>query len=95
MRQSVQVTILGQRFNVTSEASAEQVQKVAAYANGRLEEIRRASKTADSQSLAVLALLNVTAEFFEIRGNDGEVDPLEARLRNLVERMDKALNQSP
>lgn len=91
MKQSVQVTILGQSYLVRSEAGAEQVKKVAAYADQRLEEIRRAGKTTDSQGVAVLALLNVTGELLELREKGADSDPCEARLQALVERLDKAL----
>ncbi|PLX86353.1 MAG: hypothetical protein C0614_03805 [Desulfuromonas sp.] len=61
MKQSVQVSILGQQYHLRSDASPEQVEKVARFVEEQIALVMASGKAVDSLQAAVLALLNVTA----------------------------------
>lgn len=91
MKHSVQVTILGQQYVVKSEASPEEVQKVAAFVNGQIAEVAAARRTVDSHNAAVLALLNVAGAYLRLRDEETVSDGrLEEHLRHLLARLEQA-----
>ena len=50
-----------------SDADETYIRTLAAYVDDRLKEVQRSSKPVSSQSLAVLAALNITDELFKER----------------------------
>lgn len=92
MKQSVQVSILGQQFNLRSEASPEQVHRVARFVEDQIVQVTSSGRAVDSLQAAILALLNVSAAHL---GGDTAIASLEAhnrRLGQLVEKIEAALD---
>ncbi|MEJ2198816.1 MAG: cell division protein ZapA, partial [Desulfuromonadales bacterium] len=93
MKQSVQVSILGQQFNLRSDAPPEQVHKVARFVEDQISLVTRSGRTVDSLQAAILALLNVSAAHLE--GNPASSAPGGAdesrRLSRLIEKIEAAL----
>lgn len=94
MKQSLQVSILGQQFYLRSDSSPEQVQRIAEFVEGQIQEITASGRVADSLQAAVLALLNVSARY--LQGGSQEAMPPEAleRLRQMVGRIERALAET-
>lgn len=67
MKRQVVVQIAGQRYVLRSDAEEDDVQELAAYVDGRIREIQRQTKNADTQALATLAALQIAEELFEAR----------------------------
>ena len=93
MKQSVQVTILGQQYTVRSDSEPEEVRRVAEFVNQRINEAHLAARTANSLTAVVLALLNVAAELVQAQsqmpaGADGE-----GRLQRLLARVEAACGE--
>lgn len=65
--------MLGRELPVRSSASAEKVQAVETFVNGRLHEIGAALMNADAQLVLTLALLNTAEELIDLR-EAGKVD---------------------
>ena len=61
MKQSVQVSILGQQFHLKSDASPEQVHKVARFVEEQIQKVVHSGRAVDTLQAAILALLNVSA----------------------------------
>lgn len=94
MKQTLQVSILGQQFNLRSDASPEQVQKIAEFVEGQIHQVTDAGRVADSLQAAILALLNVSARYLQ-GGETGVASSLEdERLRLLVGRIERAFGES-
>ena len=94
MKQTLQVSILGQQFNLRSDASPEQVQKIAEFVEGQIHQVTDAGKVADSLQAAILALLNVSARYLQA-GETGAGSSLEdERLQLLIGRIERALGGS-
>jgi cell division protein ZapA len=92
MKQSVQVSILGQQFNLKSDESAEQVQRVAAFVEDQVTQVTSSGRAVDSLQAAVLALLNVSAAYLQGQPLPSEVPLPEDRLALLADRIDQALS---
>lgn len=94
MKQSLQVTILGQQFFLRSDSPPEQVQRIAEFVEGQIQEITASGRVADSLQAAVLALLNVSARYLQ-GGSQEELPPeVSERLRLMVGRIERALGES-
>ena len=88
MKQSVQVSILGQQFNLKSEASPEQVHRVARFVEDQIAQVSGSGRAVDSLQAAILALLNVSAAHLD---GAPAVDEDGQRLGRLVEKIETAL----
>jgi len=91
VKQSVQVSILGQQFNLKSDAPPEQVHRVARFVEDQIAQVTSSGRGVDSLQAAILALLNVSAAHLgdEPAPSNSGVD--EKRLSELVEKIEAAL----
>ena len=92
MKQSVQVSILGQQFNLKSEAPPEQVHRVARFVEDQIAQVTSSGRAVDSLQAAILALLNVSAAHLDGDAPSGPNDEDEQRLNTLVEKIETALD---
>ncbi len=94
MKQAVQVTILGQQYTVKSEASPEEVRRVAEFVNNRIAEVVAASRAVDTLNTAILALMNVGGAYLRLQDKAGAAErDLKERLKRLLARLDDACQE--
>ena len=91
MKQSVQVSILGQQFNLRSDASPEQVHRVARFVEDQIAQVTTSGRAVDSLQAAILALLNVSAAHLGGESAAGGTGIESQRLSRLVEKIEVAL----
>ena len=93
MKQSVQVSILGQQFNLRSDAPPEQVHRVARFVEDQISQVTASGRTIDSLQAAILALLNVSAAHLEgsPASNASDADDASRRLSLMIEKIETAL----
>ena len=90
----VKVNILGQDYVVRSAAGQKYLEKVAAYVNEKMEEIK-ASGIDDSQQLriAILAAMNITDELFTYKKEKQKfVDKVEAKTLAITEFIENRIH---
>lgn len=88
----VTVEIQGQQFPIRTSLDAAYVQRLAAHVDEQIQKVSRSAPTADMLSIAILAALNVTDEFFRAREtSDDARTTLEARATALEHLVDAAL----
>jgi len=92
MKQSVQVSILGQQFNLRSAAPPEQVHRVARFVEDQISQVTSSGRAVDSLQAAILALLNVSAAHLGDETLPEHTDKDEQRLNLLVEKITAALD---
>lgn len=91
MKQSVQVSILGQQFNLRSEAAPEQVHKVARFVEDQIAQVTSSGRAVDSLQAAILALLNVSAAHLDGKAPAVNNEEDDRRLNRLVEKIESVL----
>ena len=91
MKQTLQVSILGQHFNLRSDSPPEQVQRVAEFVEAQINEVTSSGRVADTLQAAVLALLNVSARYLQGDAAPGVTPEAVERLQQLVGRLERAL----
>ena len=90
----VKVNILGQDYVVRSAAGQKYLEKVAAYVDEKMEEIK-ASGIDDSQQLriAILAAMNITDELFTYKKEKKKfVDKVEAKTVAITEFIENRIH---
>ena len=86
MKRSVPVQIAGVRYSLRSDGDDDAVRRVAAFVDTRIKEIQRQTRTADTQSLVILAALQIAEQLFAERD-------VHAALRKKIRERSKALLQ--
>ena len=92
MKQSIQVSILGQQFNLRSDAPPEQVHRVARFVEDQIAQVTSTGRAVDSLQAAILALLNVSAAHLDGDTTSDQNDEDEQRLNVMVEKIEAALD---
>jgi cell division protein ZapA (FtsZ GTPase activity inhibitor) len=92
MKQSVQVSILGQQFNLRSDAPPEQVHRVARFVEDQISQVTSSGRTVDSLQAAILALLNVSAAHLEEKPSTTSSGIEGKRLTRLIEKIETSLD---
>lgn len=73
---TVELAISGQKYKIRSDEQEDYLKNLAAYVDERLIEIRRKTKTAGTQGMAVLAALNIADELFKSRQRETRMKQL-------------------
>ena len=78
----IKVSIMGQEYNIRTDADQNYIKKVAKFVEDRMKEIQNAAPDTTSQlRIAVLAAMNVTDEYFTVKRQKNEVvDKLESKI---------------
>jgi cell division protein ZapA len=67
VKRQVTVQIAGQRFVLRTDSDEDEVKRLASYVEGRIRDIQRQTRTADTQAVATLAALQIAEELFGAR----------------------------
>lgn len=92
-RRSIAVRILGHEYRIRTDASEEQIARVARYVDETMLRIRERTRTVDSLDLAVLTALNLANDLLigHSEQASGSRVPAE-RLRDLIALAESALD---
>jgi cell division protein ZapA len=89
MDTKIQVEIYGQTYQIRAGADSEYIKTIARYVDIKMREIASGTPTVDSLKIAVLAALNITDEFFQLKRQKQDVDrEMERRAEKLNEILD-------
>ena len=91
----VRVNILGQEYVMKTSANPQYIKDVAKYVNEKMDEIKATGVDSSSQQLkiAVLACMNITAEFFDIKSKSNILlSEVESQALKISEYIDKKVN---
>jgi len=89
VKRSVKVSVANQQFTLKTDATARYVKNLASYVDDKLAEAKKSGRTATTQSLALLAAMNIADELFELREQH---DALKREVRERSQRIMKVLD---
>ena len=91
----VKVSIMGQEYNVRTDANPKYIKKVAKFVEDRMKEIQEAAPDTTSQlRIAVLAAMNVTDEYFSTMQKKNEaIDKLESKTIAITEFIEQKISE--
>ena len=89
----IKVSIMGQEYNIRTDADQNYIKKVAKFVEDSMKEIQNAAPDTTSQlRIAVLVAMNVTDEYFTIKRQKNEVvDKLESKTIAMSDFIDKKI----
>lgn len=73
MKRSVSVQIAGVRYSLKTDEDERWVKSIAAFVDAKMRDVQKHTRTVDTQSVAVLAALQVAEELFAERRDAGEL----------------------
>ncbi|MBN1254375.1 MAG: cell division protein ZapA [Deltaproteobacteria bacterium] len=86
VKRNIEVEIFGQRYSIKSEFSEEQVKQVAAYVDGKMQEVAENTKSVDSLHIAILTALNIAQQYLQEKVNKEE---LLQRIQDKADRLEE------
>ena len=91
MKNSYNITILGQELSVLSDSEDEQVAEVVQFLNKKVDEILHSGNGLKTLNVAILAALNISEELLKLKGVKKELcEQLESRADKLIQLIDNA-----
>ncbi len=91
MKNSYNITILGQELSVISDSEDEQVAEVVQYLNKKVDVILHSGNGLKTLNVAILAALNISEEVLKLKGVNKELcDQLENRAEKLIQLIEEA-----
>lgn len=84
MNHAVKISVAGQPLAVRTSASPTYIRELADFVTARIEEVRAPGRTVTTQSLALLAALNIADELYQLRGDHSK---LKRQVRERLERI--------
>lgn len=86
VKRNIEVEIFGQRYSIKSEFSEDQVKEVAAYVDGKMQEVAETTKSVDSLHIAILTALNIAQQYLQEKVNKEE---LLQRIQDKADRLEE------
>ncbi len=94
-KRSTAVKIFGREYRIRSDESEESVQRIAAYVDGKMQELAGNPGSPDPLGVAVLAALNMAGELLPGRDDRQATAGITAeRVRKLIHIADGALGET-
>ncbi|MGE5671147.1 MAG: cell division protein ZapA [Fibrobacterota bacterium] len=94
--ESVRVVIFGVEYSIKSDADPDITKQVAQFVNSKIIEIHEKTASRDNLKVAVLSLLNIAGELFELKAKHnecaGKVDELESKIAAITNKIAVALD---
>lgn len=94
--ESVRVVIFGVEYLIKSDADPDITKQVAQFVNSKIAEIHEKTASRDNLKVAVLSLLNIAGELFELKARHNEctvkADELESKITAIANKIDIALD---
>ena len=88
----IKVKIYDQEYVVKSEESEEQLNRIAAYVNGKLKEIQDNTEGLSEKKMAILVALNIASDYFKILKERDELSKhIRQRTESLIDHIDSAI----
>jgi cell division protein ZapA len=89
MKKALDVTILGQKFTISSDADEGYMLKVADYVDSKMQELMQ-SKSSAKTNVAMLAALNIADEYHRLRDAH---DAIMIRLDQLSKKLSVTMSE--
>jgi len=91
LKNSYNITILGQELSVISDSEDEQVAEIVQFLNKKVDEILHSGNGLKSLNVAILAALNISEELIKLKGVNRQLcEQLENRAEKLIQLIEEA-----
>lgn len=92
MSTKTRVSIFGNNYTIQGDASPEYIESLAKYLNAKMEEVASAVPSANAMQVAVLAALNISDEYFQLRDiQEHSTGDIEKRANALISMLEEGI----
>ena len=92
MSNKVRVSIFGNTYNIQGDADPEYINTLAAYLNGKMNEVSDSMPSASVMQTAILAALNIADEYFQLRDIQSAVtSDIETKTNALISMLEEGI----
>jgi len=92
LMEPVKIRILGQEYRLKSEEDHEQVQRIADYVNGKLQEVMETTEGLSERKMAILVALDIANDYFHVlKERDELASKIRQRTEGLVHQIDTVM----
>ena len=92
MNTKTRVSIFGNNYTIQGDAPSEYIESLAKYLNAKMEEVAAAVPSANAMQIAVLAALNISDEYFQLRDiQDHSTTDIEKRANALISMLEEGI----
>lgn len=90
VKRTVAVQVAGQRYTLKTDHDDRMVKSLAAYVDGKFRDVQKASRSPDTQAVAILTALQVAEELFQTRHEAAELKKsVRDKARTLLDYLSK------
>jgi cell division protein ZapA len=91
LKNSYNITILGQELSVVSDSGDEKVTEIVQFVNRKMEEVLRSGNGLKTLNVAILAALNISEELIKLKEvNETLCEQLNSRTDKLIQMIEEA-----
>ena len=91
MKRQVAVEVAGQKFTLKTDADEDYVRSLAKYVDKKIAEAKAGTRTINTQSVVILAALQLADELFQARARDADFrKTVKTRSQRLLEMLEKS-----
>lgn len=95
MGQPVKVVILDQEYLIKSDENPEEVYKIAAFVNEKLDEVRGNSGGLSDKKIAILTALTIASEYFQLLNEREKLSTdIHQRMQKIMIEIDDVIHSS-
>ena len=89
MDRLISIELFGQAYTFRASGQVSQPEEIANYVAGQVEKAQTAAETPSKLDTLILAVLNITNDYFEIRRSHQElIRDIDQRCKTLIEHID-------
>lgn len=89
MKRTVEIKVMGQKFNVRSDSNDDYVNEVARFVDEKMNEVLKSSQSVASLSVAILAAMNIADEFLKYKNEkENKLHQAEKKIKDIIELID-------
>ena len=89
MNETVNIEILGHKYRLKSDVDEEHIHKLVHYVNNHIDEVLKKSKTDKNIDVVILAILNITDDFFRLKK---EMDLFQENFKNRFDKLIESID---
>ncbi len=94
MKKRIEIEIFGERYIIKSNLDVIEVNRIAAYVDSKMKQIKKSAPFISTSKIAILAALNVTEELFELLAQKEDMEHVvKQKSSKLLKLLDECVNQ--
>ena len=85
---TITINVLGKEYSIKSDVEEGSLNQIAAYLNGKVDEIIKTTKTVTTHNILILAAMSIANDYFQVKSQNEElIETVEGKSERLANRI--------